>query len=546
MANETSFSPSLWLFRGLSQLGRIVGSVMLLGMLFLTACRAPVRSTTMVTLEVLVDGEVRTLTVQAGKTVEQVLEEAGISLGSLDRLEPPGYTLVRDGMRVEVIRVEEDFLQEDEIIPFERRTLRNEALPEGETRLVQRGVNGLRRVTYRILRENGEEVSRQIIRVEVIEEAVPEIVMVGVRQPFLARPIPGRLAYLAGGNAWVMDGNTGARRPVVLTGDLDGRVFRLSPDGRWLVFTRQGGEGTINTLWMVDLDLAEPQPIPLQVENVVHFAAFAPAQRWLLAFTTVEPRPGPPGWQANNDLHFQTIREEGPLPSREVLEARSGGIYGWWGTTYAWHPSGKALAYARPDQVGFVDVVNKDLQPWLSFVPYQAQGDWAWVPGISWSPRGDVLFTVVHGRVGEDVAEDDPYFAVVALAPNYWDGPVVLAENVGMFAFPVASPVRTLPTGEQAYWVAYLQALFPQQSDTSRYRLMVMDRDGSNKQALFPEEGEPGLPPQIVRWSPMALDDRGEWAVALMYQGNLYLVLVPSGEVVQLTSDGLVTALDWR
>jgi len=136
-----------------------------------------------------------------------------------------------------------------------------------------------------------------------------------------------------------------------------------------------------------------------------------------------------------------------PLPSRLVLEARAGGIYGWWGTTYAWHPEGKTLVYARPDQVGLVDVVNKKLDPWMRFVPYQAQGDWAWVPGVSWSPQGDILFTVLHGRPGQEVAEDDPYFAVVALAPHYWEGPVVLAENVGMFAFPVASPVRTLPTG---------------------------------------------------------------------------------------------------
>ncbi len=521
----------------------------MLAVLFLSllaACQAPLRSEAQVTLQVEVDGQVRTITAQAGQTVEQALEAAGVTLGALDRMEPPGYTLVRDGLRVRVIRVEEDFLQEDEIIPFERRTLRNEALPEGETRLVQRGVNGLRRVTYRVLRENGEEVSRQIVRVEVIREAVPEIVMIGVRQPFLARPIPGRLAYLAGGNAWVMEGNTGARRPVVLTGDLDGRVFRLSPDGRWLLFTRRGGEEAINTLWMVDLEQPDPQPVPLNVANVVHFAAFAPRQSWLLAYSTVEPRPGPPGWQANNDLYFQTVREEGPLPSRLVLEARAGGIYGWWGTTYAWHPEGKTLAYVRPDQVGLVDVVNKKLDPWMRFVPYQAQGDWAWVPGVSWSPQGDILFTVLHGRPGQEVAEDDPYFAVVALAPHYWEGPVVLAENVGMFAFPVASPVRTLPTGEQAYWVAYLQALFPQQSDTSRYRLMLMDRDGSNKRVLFPEEGEPGLPPQQVRWSPAPVDDRGQWAVAFMYQGNLYLVLVPSGEAIPLTGDGLVTALDWR
>ncbi len=513
----------------------------------LAFCTAPVRTGQEVTVRILADGQTHTVTLPSGQTVAQALERAGIERNDLDRIEPPGYTLVRDGMTVRVIRIEEDFVQEEEIIPFERRTLRNEALPEGEIRLVQRGVNGLKRVTYRILREDGKETARQVVKVEVVKEAVPEIVMVGVRQPFLAQPIPGRLAYLAGGNAWVMDGNTGARRPVVLTGDLDGRVFRLSLDGRWLLFSRKGQEeGPINTLWVVDLEAAEPQPLPLPAENVVHFAGFGPIQQWLIAYSTVEPRPGPPGWQANNDLRFLPLREEGPGKPRVVVETHAGGIYGWWGTTYRWHPRGRTLAYARPDQVGTVDVRKGVLEPWLTFVPYRAQGDWAWVPGVAWAPTGDVLFTVLHGNPEEPVEEEDPVFHLVALAPDYWTGPLMLAEHTGMFAYPVTSPLRTLPTGEQAYWVAYLQALFPHQSDTSRYRLMVMDRDGSNKRALFPEEGAPGLTPQEVRWSPGPLDEKGQWAIALIYQGNLYLVQVPTGKPLQLTTDALVTALDWR
>lgn len=525
---------------------RGVGPWFVLLFWIVTACQAPVRRSDTVTIEVLVDGETRAVTAIAGMPVEQALREAGIALGPLDRLEPPGYTLVREGLRVEVIRVEEDFLQVEEILPFERRILRNEALPEGESRLVQRGVNGLQRVTYRILRENGQEVSRQVVKVEVLREAVPEIVMIGVRQPLVARPLPGRLAYLAGGNAWVLEGNTGARRLVVVTGDLDGRVFRLSPDGRWLLFTRQAPEEEmLNTLWVVDLDAPTPQPAPLAGKNIVHFAAFAPEARWLVAYSTVEPRPGPPGWQANNDLYLQRLTERGPVPAQQVIEPRAGGIYGWWGTTYAWHPRGESLAYAQPDQIGVVNLEDQELVSWLDFTPYRAEGNWAWLPGIAWSPLGDVLFAVWHGQPDREIPEDEPVFHLVALAPEYWEGPLVLAENVGMFAHPIPSPVRLLPTGERAYWVAYLQALFPQQSETSRYRLMLMDRDGSNKRALFPPPGEVGLALQEVRWSPGPVDDE-EWAIAFVYQGNLFLVLVPSGELFQLTGDGLVTALDWR
>jgi hypothetical protein len=127
-----------------------------------------------------------------------------------------------------------------------------------------------------------------------------------------------------------------------------------------------------------------------------------------------------------------------------------------------------------------------------------------------------------------------------------------------MFAYPIPSPMVTLPSGETAYEIAYLQAIFPTQSDTSRYRLVVMDRDGSNRRVLFPTEGTPGLDPQQPLWAPTpaseaplaegtALPSAGEghW-LAVIHQGNLWLIHSHTGEARQLTGDGLVDRVDWR
>ena len=73
-----------------------------------------------------------------------------------------------------------------------------------------------------------------------------------------------------------------------------------------------------------------------------------------------------------------------------------------------------------------------------------------------------------------------------------------------MFAYPAVSPSVQLSSGERAYQVAYLQALFPAQGERSRYRLMVMDRDGSNRRALYPLEGS-GLEPQRLVCPPNRL-----------------------------------------
>ncbi len=516
--------------------------ILLAASLMLAGCIAPRRGQGTITVTVKADGQTHKVQIPAGSSVQQALQAAHIHLGELDRTEPPVYSLLNDGDTVRVIRVEEKFTVSEEIIPFERQILRNEALPEGETRIIQAGVNGRREVTYRQVLEDGKEISNQPVKTVVVKTPVPEIVMVGVQTPFVPRPIPGKLAYLAGGNAWVMDGNTGSRRPVVTTGDLDGRVFALSPNQRFLLFTRKSDtDDELNTLWVADLAASPPKLIPLGVKNIAHFADFAPYSSYTVAYSTVEPRPQPPGWQANNDLYTISFSSVGWVSQPRLrLEANAGGIYGWWGLDFAWAPKGTLLAYARPDSVGLYDFGEEGLKPLLAVVPYQTQADWAWVPGLSWSPDGQILFTVTHGTPQQEDNEASPQFNLTAYVLPLQTS-ITLVPDVGMFANPAASPPQP-----QGYQVAYLQAIFPQKSDISRYRLVVMDRDGSNRRTIFPAEGALGLMPQNIVWSPAPLEPDGHFAIAVIYQGNLYLVDTTTGKAQQITGDGLVTNIAWR
>lgn len=183
---------------------------------------------------------------------------------------------------------------------------------------------------------------------------------------------------------------------------------------------------------------------------------------------------------------------------------------------------------------------DPSLNPILEMPPYQTLGDWAWVPGISWGWDGRTLFTVNHAPpVGLETEASSPAFDLVVLQPT--TGAVLpLRSRSGMFAEPVVSPPRVLSNGELDHRVAFLQALTPLESETSRYQLVVMDRDGSNARVIFPGEGEPGLESHRVSWSP-----DGE-RLALIYQGDLWIVDVASGQAQRLTSDGQVTAMDWE
>ncbi len=67
-------------------------------------------------------------------------------------------------------------------------------------------------------------------------------------------------------------------------------------------------------------------------------------------------------------------------------------MYGWWGTSYLWSPDGRWLAYTRPDSIGYVDPKTGEITKTLDITPLQTYGDWAWVPGITWGPDGNVLY----------------------------------------------------------------------------------------------------------------------------------------------------------
>jgi len=500
-------------------------------------------------VEIVADGKVIRLEVSLNSTVGQALQQAKLSVGQLDRVEPSITTSITEPVSIKITRVKEEFEVERVILPFEQKVVQTESLPEQVNLLAQKGQNGEAEITYRILFEDGIEVSRTIVNEPtILKEPVTEIIMVGVQKPFITYEIPGRLAYLLGGNAWLIEGNTANRKLVVSSGDLDGRVFRLSRDGQWLLFTRrENAEGLINSLWAAHLiDLDQPvKLINLKANNIVHFADWAPIPGALrVYFSTVEPRATAPGWQANNNLIGLDFSPNGWVSKwKTIVETNSGGVYGWWGTNFALSPRGEQIAFARPDGVGLVsEEVGFDVL--LKVIPYQTGADWAWVPGLSWSPDGKFLFSVDHvAQEGITNQEESESFAVTALLLETRT-PIHLVQRAGMFAAAVASPIIGADSQER-YRIAYLQANQPEQSAVSRYRLMVMDQDGSDTQLLFPREGEAGLEPQVVCWSPSPMSDTGLYAIAVVYQGNLYLIDVPEKTGVRKGRFGRLPAMVW-
>jgi len=513
----------------------------LLAVSLLVSCRSPQVTSADITISITADGETRNVTIPAGSTVTQAMQAAGITVGNQDRVEPPPYTVLGDGNAITLTRVKEVFETEEQIIPFERQVVRNESLPEGETRLVQAGVNGKEELTYRRVLEDEVEISRAVVKSVILQEALPEIMMVGAQSSFAPLPIPGRLVYLSGGNAWIIDTSTANRTALVTTGDLDGRIFELAPNGNFLIFTRRSSKPAdqeINTLWAVRTNGSKP--FGTGISNVVHFADWIPGTN-SIAYSTVEPRATAPGWQANNDLHRYSVTTGAKA---KILDAGSGGVYGWWGMTFAFSPGGR-LAYAQPDGIGLVDIDGKYLKPLLDITPLNTHSDWAWLPSIAWGADEKTLYFISHAPPPSLVSEEDSPFFDIGATSFENNATVPIVQQTGMFAYPSVSSLQS-SSREKQYQVAYLQAIFPSQSETSRYRLVVMDRDGSNRQTIFPANDAPGLEPQTPAWAPDPIDGQSGDFIAVVYQGNLWLIDSGNGQAYQVTGDGLVTRIDWK
>ncbi len=541
----------------------------------LAACQfVPEQGDTTVT--VVADGMTQVMVVESDLTVSDVLRQAGILLGELDRVNPPGYSRASDGMTITVVRVVEETIVEREEVAFQRQTVPNDGMAEGETRLLQPGVNGIAEVTYRITYENGEEVSRSEIRRIPIEPAQDEVIMVGNQTDLPTVTVTGTLAYISGGNAWIMRQNSANHLPLTVDGGLDGKVFELSEDGGRLVYTKSfnggGEEGTenaddgeaFNALWVI-LDTAdvESEPVRLDLENIL-FADWVPGVERTIVYSTAEPRSSFPGWQANNDLWRAQISATGGIMQREqLLEASSGGIYGWYGTTYTFAPDGVTIAWAQPDAVGVLlpeygaaDEAAEDDEEAESptmlptgytrltiavFAPWNAY-DFIWVPTPAWAPDSLVFSAATHGEpIGSEAAEDSPVFNLTVFPHDGWYS-VNVVEQVGMWAEPCYSPAETPDGDELDVSLAYLQAINPLDSAFSRTQLVVMDRDGSNERVVFPADERPGLLPQQIAWSP----DGGQIAVVDPGpEGDLFLVDVVTGRAQQITTDGQSSNPRW-
>jgi len=516
-----------------------VTGIILAMMLFLLlpACQATPK---VKRVTVLVDGKSLEVSTQA-PTVRALLQELDIVLGDLDRIEPDLWWETTDGGIVTITRV--NVLEESERrqIPFQQKTIRSEAIAPGDRKLLQLGSAGLEEIVYRVIFEDGIQVDRREVLRTVLRPPIDEIISVGIQSDLPPIPISGVVAYISGGNAWMMRGSSGSRRPLTSSGDLDGRVFSLSSNGDWLLYSRVEPDmppDVLNRLWLVGTGVLNEEPQPLRIEGAVYADWMSDSRRFI--YSTAERTGASPGWRARNDLwraELHGLKPAGQRTGREVITASvtslvtslPGELYDWWGTNFALAPDDSHVAYGRPNGVGVLDLRTKRDAMLVEFAAYHTYGEWVWLPELTWSPDGQFIACTTHGITAGVKPEDSQAFHVTIM-DRIGRLQVTAAPEAGMWAAPVWSPSTS--DGKGASAIAFGVARIPNDSQNSRYDLFLMDRDGSNQRRVFPPAGQEGLVAPDLAWSP---DGR---SMIVAHEGNLFLVDAVNGEWRQITGDG--------
>ncbi len=122
------------------------------------------------------------------QTVGELLQQEGIEMGELDRVEPTKAAALSQVTKVEVIRVEVSELPVQEAIPYQTIEKENPDLEKGKSKLIQEGVDGSKSFVERVLFENGKEIKRSTIYQTIRKEPVDEIREVGSKEVLVKAP----------------------------------------------------------------------------------------------------------------------------------------------------------------------------------------------------------------------------------------------------------------------------------------------------------------------------------------------------------------------
>lgn len=137
-------------------------------------------------IPIQVDGQKKTIETLS-RDVAGALKDGGIVLGEKDRVEPALTATLTKDSSISVKRIVEKMVKVDERVTFQEIRKNDPALEKGKTRVLQSGQEGKAIAHYKLVMEDGKEVSRDLVKRDVLVPKKDNIVAVGTAIPMLQK-----------------------------------------------------------------------------------------------------------------------------------------------------------------------------------------------------------------------------------------------------------------------------------------------------------------------------------------------------------------------
>ncbi|HCX64021.1 MAG TPA: hypothetical protein DHN33_02265 [Eubacteriaceae bacterium] len=129
-------------------------------------------------VEVAADGKsYRFVTTE--NTVENILAELDIEVSEKDIVSPSLDRSIKDSADIKITRVTEEEVTQEHPIKYDEVVKNNNSVDKGIEKVLQKGKDGLRSVTEKVVYHDGEEVKREVIEEKIEKEPVDQIKEVG-------------------------------------------------------------------------------------------------------------------------------------------------------------------------------------------------------------------------------------------------------------------------------------------------------------------------------------------------------------------------------
>lgn len=131
-----------------------------------------------VNVKVAVDGKNLDI-LTSDEDITTLLSVEGITLNSIDKISPAKETKLSEGLKIDIIRVENKNITESTPVDFKTVIKKNNSLSNTVKKIAQDGKVGEKQTIFNVIYENGKEVSRKLVSEAIVQKPMDKVIVQG-------------------------------------------------------------------------------------------------------------------------------------------------------------------------------------------------------------------------------------------------------------------------------------------------------------------------------------------------------------------------------